>query len=410
MTETPNEHVICVGAGQASLSCAAKLRALGWKAAITIIGEEPYLPYQRPPLSKKYLTGEMPAERLLLRPPEWYAEQNVTCLCSQRVSAIDRVAKTVSLASGGKLRYSWLVLATGSTPRQLPHSVAGSLGNIHAVRNIADIDALAKHFRKDARLVVIGGGYIGLEAASVAAKAGMRVVIVEVAQRILERVACRETSAYFDALHRSHGVEIVTNARLEKLRGENGVVGEVVLADGRIMACDVVIVGIGILPTTELAVKEGLSVDNGIIVDAFCRTSDPDVLAVGDCANFPYHNGRLRLESVPHAIAQGEAAALTIAGQSQPYVAKPWFWSDQYDVKLQIAGLNQGYDETVSRGPDANGGYSVWYYKEGTLLAVDAMNSASAYMVGKRLIEAGQSIPPERARNPAEDMKSWLKA
>ena len=410
MTGNQNNHVICIGAGQASLSCAAKLRSLGWTGAITLIGEEPHLPYQRPPLSKKYLTGEMSAERLLLRPPEWFTEQKVTCLTSQRVTAIERATKTVALASGGKLHYSSLLLATGCTPRRLPQAITRGLGNIHTVRDIADIDALAKHFRPGARVVVVGGGYIGLEAASVAVKAGMQVTILEAAPRILERVACRETSTYFSTLHQSHGVEIVTGAKLELLRGENSVVSAAELADGRVFACDVVIVGIGVTPNAGLAADAGLAVDNGIAVDEFCRTADPDVLAAGDCTSFPHRGGRLRLESVPHAIAQGEAAALTIAGQQQPYLAKPWFWSDQYDIKLQIAGLNQGYDAVTTRGPGAAGDYSVWYYKAGVLLAVDAMNAAGAYMVGKRLIESGLSVQPDRVRDPAEEMKSWLKA
>ena len=410
MTGKQDEHVICIGAGQASLSCAAKLRSLGWSGAITLIGEEPHLPYQRPPLSKKYLTGEMPADRLLLRPPEWFAEQKVTCLIGQRVTAIERAGQTVSLASGGKLRYSSLLIATGCTPRRLPEAVAGDFANLHTVRNIADIDNLARHFRVGARLVVIGGGYIGLEAASVAVKAGMHVIIIEAAQRILERVACKETSAYFDRLHQSHGVEIITGAKLVKLRGDNGAVNAAVLADGRVFDCDVAILGIGVVPTAQLAVAAGLAYDNGIAVDASGRTSDPHVLAAGDCASFPYRGGRLRLESVPHAIAHGEAAALSIAGHMQPYVAKPWFWSDQYDIKLQIAGLNQGYDAVTTRGPGAAGDYSVWYYKAGVLLAVDAMNAAGAYMVGKRLIESGLSVQPDRVRDPAEEMKSWLQA
>ncbi len=410
MNEKLSEHVICIGAGQASLSCAAKLRGLGWSGAITLIGEEPHLPYQRPPLSKKYLTGEMPAERLLLRPPEWYAEQKVTCRTGRRVAKIERTTKSVLLDTGDKLQYSTLLIATGCTPRNLPQAITNGLGNIYTVRNIAGIDALAHHFRAGARLVVIGGGYIGLEAASVAVKAGMRVTIIEAAQRILERVACKETSAYFHALHMSHGVEIIAGAKLDSLRGENGAVNAAVLTDGRVFACDVVIAGIGVAPTAGLAVEAGLAVDNGIVVDEFCRTAGPDILAAGDCTSFPYRGGRLRLESVPHAIAHGEAAALTIAGQQQSYVAKPWFWSDQYDIKLQIAGLNQGYDDVVTRGPGPASDYSVWYYKAGNLLAVDAMNAAAAYMVGKRLIEAGLSVPPDRARDPAEEMKSWLRA
>ena len=409
MTADLDSHVICIGAGQASLSCAAKLRALGYAGAITLIGDEPHLPYQRPPLSKKYLTREMSADRLLLRPPEWFAENKVTCLTGQRVTAIDRATRRVSFGSGEKLGYSKLLIATGCTPRRLPQAMTANFAHIYTVRDIGDIDSLAKHFQPGARIVVVGGGYIGLEAASVAVKAGMHVTILEAAPRILERVSCKETSAYFHALHTSHGVDIVTGAKLEVLRGEDGAVSAAVLADGRVFPCEAVIVGIGVTPNAGLAKDAGLIVDNGIVVDEFCRTSDPDILAAGDCTSFPHHGGRLRLESVPHAIAHGEAAAMTIAGQPQPYVAKPWFWSDQYDIKLQIAGLNQGYDSVVTRGPGPAGDYSVWYYKAGTLLAVDAMNAAAAYMVGKRLIESGLSVAPDRVRDLASDVKSWLK-
>jgi 3-phenylpropionate/trans-cinnamate dioxygenase ferredoxin reductase component len=402
------DRIICIGAGQAALSCAAKLRALGSTAPITLVGDEPHLPYQRPPLSKKYLTGEMERDRLLLRPPEWYAEQNVECRTSAKVAAIDRAAKTVTLSTGELLSYSALVLATGSTPRRLPQSVTHNLKGLHVVRGIADIDALAAEFKPGARCLVVGGGYIGLEAASVAAKQGLEVTIIEAMNRILERVACKETADYFVKLHESHGVEILTGAKLQDLEGSNCRVSGAVLADGRRMACEVVIVGIGIVPETALAEAAGLVIDNGIKVDEFCRTSDPSIYAVGDCANFPEHGGRLRLESVPNAIAMGENAAAAIFGSPIAYVAKPWFWSDQYDVKLQIAGLNAGYDSVVTRGPGPQGDYSVWYYREGRLIAVDAMNAAAHYMVGKRLIEGGQSVAPEKVGDLTQDMKGWL--
>ena len=405
--ETP--HVVCIGAGQASLSCAAKLRAIGFPGAITLIGEEPHLPYQRPPLSKKYLTGEMDAERLLLRPAEWFREQKVECLTEARVVSIDRAARIVKLASGESVGYDALLIATGCRPRHLPEAMTGDLEGIYSVRKIADIDLMAGAFREGAKALVVGGGYIGLEAASVAVKRGMSVTILEAQPRILARVACPETAAYFDALHRSHGVEIITGAGLDDLRGHNGQVTAAVLADGRMLPCDLVIVGIGVTPNAELAEEAGLAVANGIVVDEYCRTADPAIYAAGDCTSFPHRGGHLRLESVPHAIAHGEAAALAIAGQPQPYVAKPWFWSDQYDVKLQIAGLNQGYDRVVTRGPGTAGDYSVWYFRGETLLAVDAMNAAGAYMVGKRLIESGLSVSPAQVADPSADVKSWLK-
>ena len=401
--------VVCIGAGQAALSCAAKLRAIGFDAPITLIGDEPHLPYQRPPLSKKYLTGEMDADRLLLRPPEWYADQKVTCLTGKRAETIDRGARTMTLASGETIAYGSLLIATGCRPRHLPQSLTQGLRCIYTVRNIADIDAMAGDFKAGARALVVGGGYIGLEAASVAADRGMAVTILEAQPRILARVACAETAAYFEKLHKSHGVEILTGAGLAALKGHEGRVSEAVLADGRSIACDMVIVGIGVVPNAEIATAAGLAVDNGIVVDEFCHTNDPAILAAGDCTSFPHRGAMLRLESVPHAIAHGETAALTIAGQPQAYVARPWFWSDQYDVKLQIAGLNQGYADVVTRGPGPAGDYSVWYYADGRLLAVDAMNATAAYMVGKRLIDNGQSISPETVADMESNPKSWLK-
>ncbi|MFO1123025.1 MAG: FAD/NAD(P)-binding oxidoreductase [Hyphomicrobiales bacterium] len=402
--------IVCVGAGQAALSCAAKLRALGHAGAITLVGDEPHLPYQRPPLSKKYLTGEMPLDRLLLRPPEWFEAQSITCLTGERVTGIDRAGHGVALASGRSVPYDRLVLATGCTPRHLPATVTRGLAGLHTVRNIADIDRMAPELRAGARAVVIGGGYIGLEAASVAVKRGVAVTILEAASRILERVACKETSAYFEALHRGHGVDILTGVKLDSFEGTGGRLSAALLADGRRFPCDLAIIGIGVTPNTQLAAEAGLAIDNGVAVDEFCRSSDPEIFAIGDCASFPYRGQRLRLESVPHAIAQGEAAAAVIAGQGQPYEAKPWFWSDQYDVKLQIAGLNLGYDQVVTRGPGAAGDYSVWYYRQGHLIAVDAANAATAYMVGKRLIESGKTVSPDRVADPASDMKSWLTA
>lgn len=401
--------VVCIGAGQAALSCAAKLRALGFDGPVTLIGDEPHLPYQRPPLSKKYLTGEMDAERLLLRPPEWYREQNVTCLTGQRAVRIDRETRSVTLQSGETVSYGSLLIATGCRPRPLPEALTHGLRSIYTVRNIADIDAMAGDFRQDARAVVVGGGYIGLEAASVAASRGMAVTIIEAQPRILARVACAETADYFSALHRSHGVEILTSAGLAGLHGEDGKVAEAVLADGRILPCDLVIVGIGVVPNGEIAAEAGLEVNNGIVVDQFCRTADPAILAAGDCTSFPHRGAMLRLESVPHAIAHGEAAAMAMAGAPQPYAAKPWFWSDQYDVKLQIAGLNHGYDRVVTRGPGPAGDYSVWYFAGAQLLAVDAMNAAAAYMAGKRLIDNGLTVAPDKVADPASDPKAWLK-
>ena len=399
-------HVIVIGAGQAGASVAAKLRGLGHGGAITVIGDEAAPPYQRPPLSKAYLLGEMAAERLWLRGPEFYAEHGITLRLGQAVTAIDPAARTVRLADE-VLAYDALVLTTGSSPRRLPAAVGGDLAGVYTVRTLADVDAMKAEFRAGRRLVIVGGGYIGLEAAAVAAKLGLAVTVLEMAPRILQRVAAPETSDYFRTLHQAHGVKIMESTGLKRLLGDSRVTGAR-LADGSEIAADFVIVGVGILPGTALAEAAGLMIENGIRTDAMGRTSDPRIWAAGDCASFPWQGGRLRLESVGNAIDMAEAVAENIMGAGKPYVAQPWFWSDQYDCKLQIAGLNTGYDRIVTRGPEG-GAVSFWYYKGDTLLAVDAMNDPRAYMVGKRLIEMERSPDPVVIADTATVLKALLK-
>ncbi len=398
-------RIVIIGAGQAGSSLAVKLRALGFDGDITLIGEEPVPPYQRPPLSKKYMLGEMEVERLYLRPEAFYAEQNITLRTNARVTAIDPQAKTVTL-DDGVLPYDQLALTTGSTPIRLPDIIGGGLGGVYTVRTLANADAMAPEFTEGRRVLVIGGGYIGLEAAAVAAAKGLKVTLVEMADRILQRVASPETSDYFRALHRSHGVDIREGVGLERLNGDTRVTSAA-LSDGSTLDIDFAIVGIGIRPATALAEAAGLTIDNGIRVDSHGRTSDPSIFAAGDCTSFPYKGGRIRLESVPNAIEQAEATAAAMLGDTGEYRAKPWFWSDQYDVKLQIAGLNAGYDRVVVR--DSGAPRSHWYYKGETLLAVDAMNDPRAYMVGKRLIESGKSPDPQAVADPETDLKSLLK-
>jgi 3-phenylpropionate/trans-cinnamate dioxygenase ferredoxin reductase subunit len=387
--------IVIVGAGQAGASLAAKLRALGHQGPVTLIGEEPQPPYQRPPLSKAYLLGEMELERLHLRAPAFWDEQAVTLRLSTRVEAIET------------LSYDDLALTTGSRPRQLPAAIGGDLDNVFTVRTLADVNRMAPAFRRGARALIVGGGYIGLEAAAVAAKLGLKVTLIEAAPRILQRVAAPETADFFRRLHQNHGVRILEGAGLSRLTGEGRVTGAL-LADGSELAADLVVVGIGILPNTELAGDAGIAVDNGIRTDELGLTSAPHVWAAGDCASFPHGEGRIRLESVGNAIDQAEAVAANILGAGTPYHAKPWFWSDQYDVKLQIAGLNAGYDRIVTR-PGEGGALSVWYYRGATLLALDAMNDARAYMIGKRLIEAGRSPDPALIADPASDLKALLR-
>jgi 3-phenylpropionate/trans-cinnamate dioxygenase ferredoxin reductase subunit len=401
-------HVIVIGAGQAGSSCVARLRAKGFKGEITLIGEEPVPPYQRPPLSKAYLLGEMERERLYLRPSEFYDDQNIMLRLGTPVTSVDAAAKTVRLGEE-TLAFDNLVLTTGSTPRRLPASVGGNLDGVMVVRGLADVDAMAPHFQQGAKVLIVGGGYIGLEAAAVAAKMGLKVTLVEMAERILQRVAAPETSDYFRALHRSKGVDIREGVGLDHLTGKDGTVTGAVLSDGSSIDVDFVLVGVGIVPNTQLAEAAGLALENGIKTDEFGRTSDPHIWAAGDCASFPWKGERLRLESVGNAIDQAECVADNIMGAETPYAPKPWFWSDQFDVKLQIAGLNTGYDHVVTRD-GTDGAQSHWYYAGESLLAIDAMNDPRAYMVGKRLIEAGKSPAPATVSDPDTDLKALLKA
>ncbi len=399
--------IVIVGAGQAGASLAAKLRALGHAGPVTLIGEEPQPPYQRPPLSKAYLLGEMDLERLYLRAPAFWDEQAVTLRLGTPVEAIDTRARTVRLAGGETLSYDELALTTGSRPRRLPAAIGGDLANVFTVRTLADVDDMAPGFRKGARALIVGGGYIGLEAAAVAAKLGLQVTLIEAAPRILQRVASPETADYFRRLHEAHGVRILEGTGLAQLTGEDAVTGAI-LVDGTEIPADLVIVGIGILPNAELAEAAGIALENGIRTDELGRTSAPHVWAAGDCASFPQGDARIRLESVGNAIDMADTVAANILGAATPYQAKPWFWSDQYDVKLQIAGLNTGYDRIVTREGEG-GAVSFWYYRGATLLALDAMNDARAYLIGKRLIEAGRSPDPTLIADPAADLKALLR-
>lgn len=399
------QHVVVIGAGQAGASCVAKLRNGGFEGRITLIGAEPCPPYQRPPLSKGYLLGEMTLERLFLRPEAFYADQGITLKTNCRVTAIDPEARVLS-TTNGEIVYDELVLTTGSVPRRLPAAIGGALEGVFTVRDLADVDAMAPRFVKGAKVLIVGGGYIGLEAAAVAAKLGLEVTLAEMADRILQRVAAPVTSDYFRALHQQHGVTLREGVGLDRLLGDTQVTGAR-LSNGTDIAADFVITGVGIEPDVVLAEAAGIEIENGIKVDAQGRTNVLGIWAAGDCTSFPYRGGRIRLESVPNAIDQAEVVAENILGAGKEYVATPWFWSDQYDVKLQIAGLNAGYDRVVSRRGE--GSASFWYYLGETLLAVDAANDPRGYMVGKRLIEAGKSPDPALIADPATDLKALLR-
>lgn len=403
------DRIVVVGGGQAGAALVAKLRALGHDGPITLIGAEPVPPYQRPPLSKKYLLGEMGVERLHLRPERFYSEQGIALRTGARVTAIDRAARTVWVGDE-TLPWDALALTTGALPRRLPPSSGGDLDGVHYMRTVQDADGIAPELREGARVLVVGGGYIGLEAAAVAASRGLPVTLVEMAPRILSRVAAAATSDFFRELHRAHGVDIREGTGLVGLKGRQGRVVAAQLESGEELPVDFVIVGIGVAPDTRLAEAAELEIGNGIAVDGLCRTSDPAIWAAGDCASFPLRDAqggewRVRLESVQNAIDQAEHAAATILGTTAPYAPSPWFWSDQYDCKLQIAGLHAGHDRTVVRPGSRPGGRSVWYYARDRLLAVDAMNDPKAYLHGKRCLEAGISPDPARIADPFIDLR-----
>ncbi|UXS31174.1 FAD-dependent oxidoreductase [Agrobacterium tumefaciens] len=401
-------RLVIVGAGQAAFALAAKLRALKDERPITIIGSEDAYPYQRPPLSKKYLLGEMSFDRLMFRPEEWYAENNVDIRLSTWVEEIDRAAKSLRTQDGSTLSYDRLVLATGAAPRLLPASIGGDLEGVLTVRDKRDADRLMAEMKPGRRLLVIGGGYIGLEAAAVARKLGLDVTLIEMADRILQRVAAKETADIMRGIHQANGVAIREKTGLVRLVGMDGRVAAAELSDGSTLDVDFVIVGIGVTPNDRLARESGLDVGNGIVVDEYTRSSDSDIHAVGDCALLPWRGQHVRIESVQNAVDQAEAAAHVLAGTEIAYDAKPWFWSDQYEVKLQIAGFNLGYDETVLRPGAREGSWSVWYFRDGRFVAVDAVNDAKAYVAGKKLLDTGAE--PDRAilADPSADLKLLL--
>ena len=399
-------HVVVIGAGQAGSSLVVKLRAIGFDGDITLIGAESAPPYQRPPLSKKYLLGNMALERLFLKPAAFYGENGIDLRTGLPVTKLDAAANTVEVGDA-VLSYDTLVFTTGSSPRYLPAAIGGQLKGVHVVRGLSDVEAMAPEFIEDRHVLIVGGGYIGLEAAAVAATKGLKVTLVEMGERILQRVACSQTSDYFRALHSAKGVEVLEGVGLDHLIGEDRVTGAR-LTDGTELKIDFAIVGVGIVPEVILAEAAGVSIENGIRTDAMGRTSLPDIWAAGDCASFPFQGRRIRLESVSNAIDQAEIVAANIMGAEKEYIAKPWFWSDQFDVKLQIAGLNTGYDHVITRTGDKEGMVSFWYFRGDQLLAVDAMNDPRGYMIGKRIIEAGKTVSRDAVGNPDTDLKSLM--
>ncbi|MGI9419052.1 MAG: NAD(P)/FAD-dependent oxidoreductase [Geminicoccaceae bacterium] len=403
------ERIVIIGAGQAASSLMVKLRGLGFEGDILLVGDEPHLPYQRPPLSKKYLAGELPRERLLLRQAGWYEKNRIATRLGVTATQIAPEARRLTLSDGDTVPYDKLALTTGARPRRLPGTIGGDLPGVLMMRDLADADALAALMRPGQRVLVIGGGYIGLEAAAEAAKKGLEVTLIEAAERLLQRVASVETADYFRTLHRAHGVTIREGVGIEALARGPGASLAATLGDGSTLDVDLAVVGIGILPNSELAAKAGLDIElGGIRVDEFGRTSDPAIYAAGDCACLTWKGRPIRLESVQNAQDQATAVALNMLGQAEPYRPEPWFWSDQYDVKLQIAGLNIGYDQVVTRPGTTEASRAHFYFAGDELLAVDAMNDPVSYNVVKRLLAAGRPLSRAEAADPMTDLKALL--
>ena len=398
---------IVIGAGQAGAEVASKLRDEGYDDRILLIGQENYLPYQRPPLSKKYMAGEMALERLFLRPQEFYQDKNIELNIGKSAYQIDPNKQKVEF-NGGSLHYDHLVLATGSKPRELPDYIGLKIKNLFTMRDLTDANSIEPFIKSGMRLLIVGGGYIGLEAAATARKFGVDVTLVEIEERILKRVAAKETSDYIRSLHISKGVKIKEEIGLDRLKIVGDKALSASLTDGSDISVDFVIVGIGIIPNTELAKSAKLKINNGIFVNDECRTSISNIYAAGDCTSFEYKNTLVRLESVGNAIDQANTVAQNILQQNTKYIPKPWFWSDQYDLKLQIAGLNAGYDDVVVRKGE-NNQVSHWYFKGSSLLAVDALNDPRCYMIGKRLIEANKSPSKNQLKDADFNLKVLLK-
>ena len=389
------ERIVIVGAGHAAGVAAASLREQGYGGGIVMVGEEGLPPYQRPPLSKEYLAGQMPPERLLLKPEKFYAERAIELRLGVRVEAIECGSMQLQLAGGETLGYSRLLLATGSRPRKL--AVPGAnLAGVHYLRTAADVAAIRADMAPSARAVVIGAGYIGLEAAAVAVKAGMQVSVLEAADRILGRVSGAAVAEFFAEAHRAQGVDVRCGVRIEALEG-SGRVEAVATSDGPV-AADLVVIGVGIEPNVGIAAAAGLACDNGIVVDEFTRTSDANIHAAGDCTNHPNAvlGARVRLESVQNAVDQARAAASNLCGKPRAYAELPWFWSNQYDLRLQIAGLSQGHDGTLVRGSPAARSFSVMYLREGRLIAVDTVNAPREHLAFRKLIAGGGEVDAAR--------------
>jgi 3-phenylpropionate/trans-cinnamate dioxygenase ferredoxin reductase component len=399
-------RVVIVGAGHAGGSAAAFLRQFGFEGDIVLVGEEPLAPYQRPPLSKAWLKGEADGESLLLRPESFYAENNVVLRLATRVAHIDRATKAVVLAGGENVAYDFLILATGSNARKLPIPGAND-PSILELRTAAEADALKAALTPGQKLIIVGAGYIGLEVAASARALGCEAVVVEREARVLARVASEPLSAFFERYHRDHGVEILVNAAATSIDPTGHAVA---LSDGRVIEGDAVLVGVGATACDLLGSASGLRCDGGIVVDEDARSSDPSVYAIGDCTNrpLPMYGARLRLESVPNALEQAKQAAASICGRPRPAPETPWFWSDQYDLKLQIAGVSLDPDRLVIRGKAEENHFAVFHMKGTRVLAVEAVNAPAEFMAGKQLIAKQRDVDADRLADVDVAMKTLL--
>jgi 3-phenylpropionate/trans-cinnamate dioxygenase ferredoxin reductase subunit len=400
--------IVIVGGGHAGAQAVDSLRRDGFAGRLVLVAGEPELPYQRPPLSKKYLAGELEADRLPIRHAQYYETIHCEVLLGNPATAIDTAAHELTLADGAKLNYGKLVLATGGYARPLP--VPGAdLDGVHVLRTIADVNAIRARIAPGLRAAIVGAGYIGLECAATLRKLGLEVTVIEMMDRVMSRVVAPEMSRFYHNEHVSHGVTVLTGKRVSAFTG-NGRVAAVECTDGTRLPAELAIVGIGLVPDTELAAAAGLACDDGITVDEHCRTSDPDIYAIGDCCNHPSprYGRRIRLESVDNAFEQARTAAANICGKPTVHDKVPWFWSDQYELKLQIVGLSQHYDNVVLRGDPDSRAFSCCYLRDGELIALDAVNQAKDFMAARKLIAERVQPNMTRLADPAVALRDTL--
>ncbi|MGA1080433.1 MAG: NAD(P)/FAD-dependent oxidoreductase [Steroidobacteraceae bacterium] len=399
------DTILIIGASHAAAQAVDSLRREGHTGPVTLAGDEPWLPYQRPPLSKKFLTGELEAERLWIRPEAYYAKQGVELKLGQPATAIDRGGREVAFADGSRVAYSRLLLATGARPRaaSLP---GAALAGVHSLRSLADVEAIRTDLAPGRRAVLIGAGFIGLECAASLVRLGLEVTVLEMAERVMSRMIAPEMSTFYRSVHEAEGVRLLTGQQVSAIEGEQRVSG-VRCADGSVHPADLVIVAIGVQPNLELAASAGLACDNGIAVDEYCRSSDPNIYAIGDCCSFPSqrYGRRVRLESVDNACEQAKTAAANLCGKATVHDKLPWFWSDQYELKLQIVGLSQDHDRVILRGEPASRKFSCCYLRGQELLALDAVNQPGEFMAARRLIGERARFDLDRLADPSIPLK-----